>query len=133
MAAAKSLQLCLTLCNPIDGSPPGSTVPGIVQARTLEWVPFPSPIHESEKWKWSRSVMSGSLRPHGLQPTRLLHLWDFTGNSTGVSCHCLPRSMFEPWVNDLISIYTPMDIKWTLTTKVLTTVLWIFLLYRITG
>ena len=37
-AAAKSLQLCLTLCNPIDGSPPGSAVPGILQARTLEWV-----------------------------------------------------------------------------------------------
>ena len=37
-AAAKSLQLCLTLCDPIDSSPPGSTVPGILQARTLEWV-----------------------------------------------------------------------------------------------
>ena len=37
-AAAKSLQLCLTLCKPIDGSPPGSPVPGILQARTLEWV-----------------------------------------------------------------------------------------------
>jgi len=37
-AAAKALQLCLTLCNPIDGSPPGSPVPGILQARTLEWV-----------------------------------------------------------------------------------------------
>jgi len=37
-AAAKSLQSCLTLCDPIDGSPPGSSVPGIPQARTLEWV-----------------------------------------------------------------------------------------------
>ena len=37
-AAAKSLQSCLTLCDPIDGSPSGSTVPGILQARTLEWV-----------------------------------------------------------------------------------------------
>ena len=37
-AAAKSLQSCLTLCNPIDGSPPGSSVSGILQARTLEWV-----------------------------------------------------------------------------------------------
>ena len=37
-AAAKSLQSCLTLCNPIDGSPPGSPVPGILQARTVEWV-----------------------------------------------------------------------------------------------
>ena len=37
-AAAKSLQSCLTLCNPIDGSPPGSSIPEILQARTLEWV-----------------------------------------------------------------------------------------------
>ena len=37
-AAAKSLQSCQTLCNPIDGSPPGSPAPGILQARTLEWV-----------------------------------------------------------------------------------------------
>ena len=39
-AAAKSLQSCPTLCDPIDGSPPGSPVPGILQARTLEWVPI---------------------------------------------------------------------------------------------
>ena len=38
VAAAKSLQWCLTLCDPIDGSPPGSPVPGILQARILEWV-----------------------------------------------------------------------------------------------
>ena len=37
-AAAKSLQLCPTLCDPVDGSPPGSPVPGILQATTLEWV-----------------------------------------------------------------------------------------------
>ena len=37
-AAAKSLQSCPTLCDPIDGSPPGSPVPGVLQARTLEWV-----------------------------------------------------------------------------------------------
>ena len=37
-AAAQSLLLCLTLCDPVDGSPPGSPVPGILQARTLEWV-----------------------------------------------------------------------------------------------
>ena len=49
-AAAKSLQSCPTLCDPIDGSPPGSPVPGILQARTLGcWLPFPSPMHESEK------------------------------------------------------------------------------------
>jgi len=40
--------LCLILCNPIDGSPPGSPVPGILQARILSGFPFPSPMHESE-------------------------------------------------------------------------------------
>ena len=47
-AAAKSLQSCLTLCDPIDGSTPGSPVLGILQARTLEWVAIPSPMQESE-------------------------------------------------------------------------------------
>ena len=59
-AAAKSLQPCPTLCDPIDGSPPGSPVPGILQARTLEWVAISFSMHESEKWKWSRSVVSDS-------------------------------------------------------------------------
>ena len=48
-AAAKSLQSHPTLCDPIDGSPPDFLAPGILQARTLEWLPFPSPVHESEK------------------------------------------------------------------------------------
>jgi len=47
-AAAKLCQLCPTLCNPIDGSLPASSVPGILQARTLAWVAFPSPMHERE-------------------------------------------------------------------------------------
>ena len=57
-AAAKSLQLCPTLCDPIDGSPPGSPDPGILQARTLEWVAISFSTAWKEKWKWSRSVMS---------------------------------------------------------------------------
>ena len=47
----------------------------------------PRPTHESEKWKWSHSVVSDSSRPHGLQPTRLVCPWDFPGKSTGVGCH----------------------------------------------
>ena len=136
-AAAKSLQSCPTLCDARDGSPPGCPIPGILQARTLEWVaisfssawnwkvkvksfshvwlcatpqmaahqavpslgfsrqehwsglPFPSPVHETEKWKWSRSVVSDPQRPHGLQSTRLLRPWGFPGKSTGVGCHRL--------------------------------------------
>ena len=52
---------------------------------------FPSPMHESEKWKRSRSVGSDSQGPHGLQPTRFLRPWDLPGKSTGVGCHCLLR------------------------------------------
>ena len=46
-------------------------------------------MQESEKWKWSRSVVSNPQRPHGLQPSRLLRPWNFPGKSTGVGCHCL--------------------------------------------
>ena len=53
-AAAKSLQSCPTLCDPIDGSPPGSPIPGILQARTLEWVA----ISFSKAWKWKAKVKS---------------------------------------------------------------------------
>ena len=63
-------------------------------------LPFPSPMHESEKWKWSRSVVSDSLRPHGLQPTRFLHPWDFPGKSTGVGCHCLLWELpYNLWIS----------------------------------
>ena len=68
--------------------------PSLGFSRQEHWsgLPFPSPMHDSGKWKWSRSVVSDSWRPHGWQPTRLLHPWDFPGTSTGVGCHCLlPR------------------------------------------
>ena len=48
-AAAESLQLCPTLCDPIDGSPPGSPVPGISRQEHWNGLPCPSPMHESEK------------------------------------------------------------------------------------
>ena len=55
-AAAKSLQSCPTLCNPIDGTPPGSPIPMILQPRTLEWVA----ISFSNAWKWKVKVKSFS-------------------------------------------------------------------------
>ena len=59
-ATAKSLQSCPTLCNPMDRSPPGSPVPGVLQARTLEWVA----ISFSNAWKWKVKVKSLSrVRP----------------------------------------------------------------------
>ena len=72
--------------------------PSLGFSRQEHWsgLPFPSPMHESEKWKWSRSVRSDSLQPHGLQPTRLLHPWDFPGKSTKVGCHCLLQTYTSP-------------------------------------
>ena len=88
-AAAKSLQSCPTLYDSRDGSPPDSSIPGILQARTLEWVA----ISSSNAWKWKVKVKSLSrvrlfVTPW-LQPTRLLRPWDFPGKSTGVGCQCL--------------------------------------------
>ena len=77
-AAAKLLQSCPSLCDPIDGSPPGSAVPWILYARTLEWVA----ISFSSEWKWSRSVVSDLSDPmdcsapgssiHGILQARVL-------------------------------------------------------------
>ena len=74
-AVAKLLQSCPTLCDPIDSSPPGSPVPGILQARTLEWVA----ISFSNAWKWKVKVKS------------LSHVWLFTTPWT--AAHQAPLSM----------------------------------------
>ena len=74
-AAAKSLQSCPTLCDPIDGSPPGSAVPGILQARTLEWVA----ISFSNAWKWKVKVKL------------LSHVWRLATPRT--AAHQAPSSM----------------------------------------
>ena len=93
-AAAKSHQSCLTLCDPIDGTaqqaPPSL---GFSRQEYRSGLPFPSSMHESEKWKWSCSVVSDSQRPHGLQPTRLPCPLDSPGKSTGVGCHCPLRTL----------------------------------------
>ena len=92
-ATAKSLQSCPTLCDPIDGSPPGSPVPGVLQARTLEWVA----ISFSNAWK--RKVKVAQSCPILATPWsaahRLLHPWDAPGKSTGVGCHFLLQCMKE--------------------------------------
>ena len=73
-AAAKSLQSCPTLCDPIGGSPPGSPIPGILQARTLEWVA----ISFSNAWKWK---VKGKL----LSPVQ----WVLLCSSLSILWHCL--------------------------------------------
>ena len=71
-AAAKSLQSCPTLCDPIDSSPPGSAIPGILQARTLEW----AAISFSIAWKWKVKVKS------------LSHVWLFATPWTAAHQAC---------------------------------------------
>ena len=94
--------------------------PSLGFSRQEHWsgLPFPSPVQESEKWKWSCSVISDYSWPHGLQPTRLLHPWDFPGKSTGVGCHTYRlRLLLERKVmTNLDSILKSKDI--TLPTKV---------------
>ena len=80
------VRLCVTPQMAAHQAPPSL---GFSRQEHWSGLPLPSPMHESEKWKWSRSVVSDSSRPHGLQPTRLLHPWNFPGKSTGVGRHCL--------------------------------------------
>ena len=97
-AAAKSLQSCLTLCDPMDGSPPGFPIPGILQARTLEWVA----ISFSNAWKWKVKVKLFSRVRLFVTPWTVAYQaplsMDFPGKSTGVGCHCflrlVPSSVF---------------------------------------
>ena len=82
------VRLCATPQTAAHQAPPSL---GFSRQEHWSGLPFPSPMHESEKLKGSRSVVSDSSRPHGLQPTRLLRPWGFPGKSTGVGCHCLLR------------------------------------------
>jgi len=86
-AVAKSLQSCPTLCDPLDGSPPGSSIPRILQARTLEWVAI----------SFSNACMHAKLLqlcptlcdPMNSSPPGLLCPRDSLGKNTGVGCHFL--------------------------------------------
>ena len=101
-AAAKSLQSCPTLCDPRDGSPRGSAIPGILQARTLEWVA----ISFSNAWKWKVKVKLLSRVRLFTTPWTAAYQAppsiDFPGKSTGVGCHCLlQRCERKLWKNPL--------------------------------
>jgi len=98
-AAAKSRQSCPTVCDPIDGSPPGSVVPGILQARKLEWVA----ISFSNAWKWKVKVKSLSRVQLSVTPWTAAHqappsMGFSRQKSTGVGCHCFLHNGL--WVID---------------------------------
>ena len=96
-AAAKSLQSCPTLCDPRDGSPPGSPIPGILQARTLEWVA----ISFSNAWKWNVKVKS-------LSRVRLLA-------SPWTAAHQAPPSMGFSRQEDWCGVPVPTSAKFSVT------------------
>ena len=85
------VRLCVTPQTAAYQAPPSL---GFSRQEHWSGLPFPSPMYESEKWKWSRSVVSNSWQPHGLQPTRLLRPWDFPGKSTGVGVPMLSPFFF---------------------------------------
>ena len=95
VAATKSLQSCPTLCNPIDGSPPGSAVLGILQARTLEWVA----ISFSNAWKWKVKGKSLShVRPSGTPWTAAFQAPPSTGFSRQEDWSGLPLPSLGQWL-----------------------------------
>ena len=125
LSRVSRVQLCVTPQMAAHQAPPSL---GFSRQEHWSGLPFPSPMHEREKWKWSRSVVSDSLRPHGRQPTRLLHPWDSPGKSTGVGCHCLLRficakslklclTLHDPWTNiawqALLSMGSPRQKYWS--------------------
>ena len=77
-------------------------------SRQEHWsgLPFPSPMQESKKRKWSHWGVSNSPRPHGLQPTRLLRPWDLPDKSTGVGCHCLLWDYIFPYIEKALNSLT---------------------------
>ena len=120
---AELLHLCLTLCNPMDCSPPGSSAYGIIQGKNpgvgshallqgilltteikpvslcfLHWqagsLPLALPGKPQVSLCVSRSVVSNSFCPHGLQPTRLLCPWNSPGKNTEMGCHSLLQGIF---------------------------------------
>ena len=90
------VRLCATPKKAAHQAPPSL---GFSRQEHWSGLPLPSPMHESEKWEWSRSVMADSSRPHGLQPPRLLRPLDSPGKSTGVGCHCLLHHLPHIWLN----------------------------------
>ena len=85
---AKSLQSCLTLWDNIDGSPPGSPVPGILQAKNTG-VGCHFLLQCMKVKSESEVTLSCPTLSDPMQPNRLLRPWDFPSKSTGVGCHCL--------------------------------------------
>ena len=113
--AAKSLSRVRLCATPQTAARQAPRSLGFSRREHGSGLPFPSPVHESEKGKGSRSVVSDSSRPRGPQPTRLLHPWDCPGESPGVGCHCLlPVRAVSPacihFIKLYASVYKPLSV-----------------------
>ena len=84
------VRLCVTPWTAAHQDPPSL---GFSRQKHRSGLPFPSPMHESEKWKWSCSVVSDSVQPHRRHPTRLPRPWDSPVKNAGVGCHFLLHCM----------------------------------------
>ena len=113
-AAAKSLQSCPTLYDPIDGSPPGSPSLGFSRQEHWSGLPFPSSMHESEKWKWSRSVVPHPQRPpwteaHQAPPSTGFSMQEYwSGVPLPSPCLCREvkkRGKNEKWMENFMSAW----------------------------
>ena len=117
-AAAKSLQSCPTLCDPIDGSPPGSPVPGILQARTLEWVATAF----FNAWKWKVKVKSLSRVRLFVTPWTAAHQ---APPSMGFSRQEYWRGVPSPSLKPAIDIHKLMSVVCHSKTLSMDTQIWI--------
>ena len=126
VAAAKSLQSCPTLCDPIDGSPPGSAIPGILQARTLEWVA----ISFSNAWKWKlkmkllsrvRLLATPWAAAHQTPPSMGFSRQEYRSGvplpspiegSRTLLFESRERSIFQPHMPQLCILRITMKIRW---------------------
>ena len=120
-AAAKSLQSCPTLCNPIDGSPPGSPVPGFSRQEHWSGLPFPSPMQESGKWKWRHSVVTNLdsiLKSRDITASTkvsIIKLWFFQLSGTDVRAGPSRRLVSKNWCFQIVvlkkTLESPLNCK----------------------
>ena len=108
------VRLCVTPWTAAHQAPPSL---GFSRQEHWSGLPFPSPMHASEKWKWRRSVVSNPQRPRGQQPSRLLHPWGFPGKSTGVGCHCLLRFCAKHFIYFSLVILSHNPLSYSENTK----------------
>ena len=128
---AKSLQSCPTQCDPIDGSPPGSLVPGILKSRTRVGCHFPLRCMKvKSESEVAQSCLTLSDPMDCRPPGSSVHVI-FPGKSTGVGCHCLLRNI-SYWFK-ILAFPALIGKYWIMTTFKITLFIWIFKFHVLLG